>query len=70
MQENMICNDDLMYNIPNWKFGMLQDSGPVREGGFSEQANEGEGEAQWNIAASSVQLTAKAGKMGGVVILR
>ena len=19
----MICNDDLMYNIPNWKFGML-----------------------------------------------
>ena len=21
---NMICNDDLMYNIPNWKFGMLQ----------------------------------------------
>ena len=21
---NMICNDDPMYNIPNWKFGMLQ----------------------------------------------
>ena len=20
----MICNDGLMYNIPNWKFGMLQ----------------------------------------------
>ena len=19
----MICNDDLVYNIPNWKFGML-----------------------------------------------
>ena len=23
-KQNMICNDDLMYNIPNWKFGMLQ----------------------------------------------
>ena len=21
---NMICNDDLVYNIPNWKFEMLQ----------------------------------------------
>ena len=24
MQWNMICNDGLVYNIPNWKFGMLQ----------------------------------------------
>ena len=24
MQINMICNDDLVYNIPNWRFGMLQ----------------------------------------------
>ena len=38
-----------------------------RAGVFSEQADKGEGiQAEWNIAASSVQLTAKAGK-GGVL---
>ena len=25
----MICNDDLVYNIPNWKFGMLQCDSPT-----------------------------------------
>ena len=25
-QINMICNDDLLYNIPNWNFGMLHPS--------------------------------------------
>ena len=27
-QYNMICKDDLVYNIPNWKFVMLQTSPP------------------------------------------
>ena len=40
-----------------------------RAGVFSEQAHKGEGiQAELNVAASSVKLTAKAGKVGVFVI--